>query len=282
MFERLIPSMKAIFNSRIVKTSDYLIKTDNRSFCYGDGLFETIVTGPDRINLIEKHISRLKRGCQVLDIDFPALIDANSIQEMINELCEMNHIAANARARLTIWRDTGGLYTPTASSASFYLEVKPSETGIFEKLVLGDFSDNCHTHYSPISFAKTTNALIYVLAGQEKKRKDLDEIILTDNQGQLSETHTSNLFWLKNKQFFTPQLSTGCIDGIMRNTIIHLLRQSKIEVKEVLESKETLINADSVFSTNAAGIKYFSQIGKEKYESPEFILADVIRQLQQP
>ena len=274
--------MKAIFNSRIINSSDSIIQTDNRAFCYGDGLFETIVTGDRRINLIEKHLGRLQRGCQVMGIEFPPNLAHISIEKEINELREVNQIEGDTRAKLLLWRNSGGLYTPSASEASYYLEVKPSESQIFQDLRRAGFSEDFNTQYSPISFAKTTNALTYVLAGREKQSRGLDDIILTDSQGNLSETHISNLFWIKNKEVFTPKIASGCVEGIMRNTIISLLAEFEIQVTEVIEKKEVLAEADSVFATNASGIKYFRQIDDWSYEDPENFLKDIITRLQHP
>ncbi|MBO3698425.1 aminotransferase class IV [Roseivirga sp. E12] len=274
--------MKAIFNSRIIETSDYLIKTSNRSFCYGDGLFETIVTGAKRINLVEKHLLRLKRGCKVLGIDFPLSLELDSFTKMVKELQDLNGIYGDIRTKVVLWRDTGGLYTPELSNSSFFIEIKPVKAPIFEDIEKTGFSKKIHTHYSPISFAKTTNALIYVLAGLEKNTRQLGEIILTDVHGHLSETHIANLFWIKGDSVFTPSLSCGCIEGIMRNALIELFLKSHIKFQEVSETKETLVNADSVFSTNASGIKYFKTIDTLTYGSPEELLDPIIKQLQQP
>ena len=68
----------------------------------------------------------------------------------------------------------------------------------------------------------------------------------------------------------------------MRNTIISLLAEFEIQVTEVMEKKEVLAEADSVFATNASGIKYFRQIDDWSYEDPENFLKDIITRLQHP
>jgi len=49
-----------------------------------------------------------------------------------------------------------------------------------------------------------------------------------------------------------------------------------------MEKKEVLAEADSVFATNASGIKYFRQIDDWSYEDPENFLKDIITRLQHP
>lgn len=276
--------MKAIFNSRIIESSEHLLKTDNRSFCYGDGLFETIVTGPRRINLIEKNQQRLAQGCEVLGIEFPEPLKGKGLEEMIQKLIDKNRLEGDVRARLTVWRNTGGLYKPDRSDSSYYLEVKATDKPIYAGLGTIGCSQDYHTILSPISFAKTTNALVYVLAGKEMASRNLDEIILTDVYGNLAETHLSNLFWIKDDQIFTPPLETGCIAGIMRACIMDFFES---EGKSVLERKITtpeLSKASSIFTTNASGIRYFSQLegSDELYENPIHHLTNFIKRLQQP
>lgn len=282
MFERLILYMKAIFNSRIIDSSEYLIKTSDRSFCYGDGLFETIVTGHQRINLIDAHLSRLEKGCKVLGLDFPQQLSAIALKKMINQLVEMNGLNGDIRSKLIVWRNKGGLYTPTQSLSSFHLTVKSNSSNLFEKIKKTGFSENIHTHFSPISFAKTTNSLIYVLAGLEKLKKGLDDIILTDANGYLAETHTSNLFWVIKGSVFTPKIDSGCIEGVLRNELISLFTHFNMPIEEVNMPKEALVDAEYIFSTNASGIRYLSNVDGKDYENPEAFLKPIIKRLQQP
>ena len=268
--------MKAIFNSRITSSEEISLISKNRAFCYGDGLFETIVTGPQRINLIDFHLERLKRGCEVLNLDFQSF-KAGKIKKMISEIAEENGISGTLRARLQLWRKPGGLYSPTSNESDFLLEVNPSTQPAFSMANGLDISEKANVNYSAISFAKTISALPYVLAGLEKQEKVLDDIILLNSSGYLAETHSSNLFWVKDNIIFTPALSTGCIAGVMRAFIM-----SQIEVKPVLASPSVLNFADFVFTTNASGIKYFTKYRDRNFGDPEKLLYSVIKQLQRP
>lgn len=276
--------MKAIFNSRIIDTTDCLIKTSNRAFCYGDGLFETIVTSDKGINLIDLHLKRLERGCDVLGLEFPDLISEKSLLKMITQLKEVNSTEGAVRTKLIVWRNEGGLYTPNQSSTSFYLESKAHSSPFYQGVETIGISESLHTLSSPISFAKTTNALTYVMAGQEKNKRNLDEIILTDAHGHLSETHISNLFWVKGNNIFTPSLGTGCIEGVMRTYLMNSLRDLGNPVKEVLGKVQELDNAQCIFTTNASGLRYFTSLqGREKlYKNPQQVLLHFFKQLQQP
>ena len=105
----------------------------------------------------------------------------------------------------------------------------------------------------------------YVVAGIEKVERGFDEIILLDHNGHVSEALSSNLFWKIDQSFFTPPLSTGCIDGIMRNWLMSELKNKGFEVREELIHARDLLTAESIFTTNAMGIRYIMEFNKASY-----------------
>lgn len=279
MFERLIPSMKVIFNSRTIDANQVALQIDNRAFCYGDGLFETIVTGPNRINLINYHVDRLKRACKVLALDFPSTLSAKYLQESIDMLAKANDLTGNVRTKLTLFRETGGLYSPEHANASFLIACKSATKPFYRKggdLVL---SKSAYTTYTAISFAKTVSAMPYVLAGIEMKQKQANEIVLTNEQGDIAETHLANIFWIKGGELFTPSINTGCIEGVFRSYLLDLLKESKTSIQIGEFDKSHLEAADCIFSTNASGISYFQSFEGIKKEAPLPLLKKLIPQL---
>ena len=284
MFEWLMPSMKAIYNSRIFDQEDIQIKTHNRAFCYGDGLFETIVTGPSRFNLIDRHLDRLGAHMSHLRLLEPEIIKKN-LNKWIDELARLNQIAGDIRSKLQVWRKSGGLYSPSSNAFEFLITVKESQQPIYVNGSEIGLSKQSVNHFSSISAFKSISSMNYVMAGIEKTEKNLDDIIILDHQGYLSETHTSNLFWTKDNVIYTPDLKTGCIDGVMRRFTIDFFKQTPgIILKTVRAKQETLLNCDSIFSTNASGIKSFSQLENrdQPLHNPENLLSDLIKRLQQP
>lgn len=280
MFEWLIHSMKAIYNSRITEEQNIQISANNRGFRYGDGLFETIVTGEQRINLVERHLHRIIDHARILSIDVPISMLTQWANE-IESLTQSNGIEGNVRTKIMLWRAEGGLYAPSDHGFEYLITQKPSESSIFHQKSSIGICESAFNQSSLHAKIKSLNALHYVLAGIEMKRKGLDEIILIDDKGRLSETHIGNLFWIKNERLFTPSLSTGCIEGIMRGFIIDFFQTSKMVCQEVEEEVNTLDDADCIFSTNASGIAYFAEY-KNDLTSPLPWIEPLIKQLQQP
>ncbi|MFP3471141.1 aminotransferase class IV, partial [Micrococcus sp. SIMBA_144] len=77
------------------------------------------------------------------------------------------------------------------------------------------------------------------------------EGIFLSQDGRLAEGIVSNLFWFKNGILFTPDLSTGILNGITRQFVVHVAKKMGISVREGGFQRESLVEADEVFVTNS-------------------------------
>lgn len=284
MFEWSIPSMKAIYNSRIINKESVQISTNNRAFCYGDGLFETIVTGPNRINLIDGHMGRLMAHSDILKLKLPDNL-TDKFKEWIKDLSTLNKITGDVRAKIQVWRKSGGLYSPLNHEAEFLITVDKTEKPIFSSLPKIGIAQSMTNQFSKVSIIKSVSALNYVMVGIEKTSQEVDDLIILDSHGHLSETHISNLFWTKGNQVYTPSLTSGCVSGVMRSFILDFFKNDLNQpIHEVLEGKSALNDCDSIFSSNASGITYFERLIERKNTlvSPEELIKPLIKRLQRP
>ena len=115
--------------------------------------------------------------------------------------------------------------------------------------------NNPQVCYNKISMLKTTNSLLYILAGLEKKERNLEDIILLDTDGNVAEGSMSNLFWEKDTIIYTPSIGCGCIAGVKRASIIQNLKAKNIELKIGKYTLDELKESDGAILTNVAGIK---------------------------
>lgn len=257
--------MTGIFNSKVIDMSELPFHQMERSFNYGDGLFETIVVKDGIIKFLDYHLERLGEGMKVLSLVGEELLN-EAIERDIYTLLNLSENKKNARVKLQVWRQTGGFYIPQTNKANYLLSAK--ENVEKSKVIMtSDIATSIHLNYSSLSGLKTGNALPYVLAGIEMKAKNLEEIIILDNNGNLSECSSSNLFWLKDGEIFTPKLSAGCIAGIMRRHILERAKKTGRRCHEVLEKPTMLLQADQVFCCNVTGIKTFAQIGEQQFDA---------------
>ncbi|MNL41253.1 Branched-chain-amino-acid aminotransferase [compost metagenome] len=78
-----------------------------------------------------------------------------------------------------------------------------------------------------------------------------------NDEGYLVEGISSNLFLVKNGEFYTPALTEGCVAGVMRKVILEMGLHTGLKMHEVKIKPEALRNADEIFLTNATqGIRW--------------------------
>ncbi len=281
LFKWFIESMKAIYNSRILPEEEIELQIRNRAFCYGDGLFETIVTGPDRINLLAYHIVRLSQGCAVLAMEMP--FSEQQLEGYIESLKTANSLKGTLRIRAQVWRDGGGLYEPSEDNSSFLITVTESSYPFFGAVELLSVSEKAKLSLHALSFAKTMSALPYVLAGVERKHSPCDELIITDMADHIAECVASNIFWVKEGEIYTPDLNTGCVRGTMRDFLIQAFKANGMVVHEVCQPVEALTEADHIFLSNASGIRWVKRFeDRAVFESPEGLLSQILTLPLQP
>jgi len=251
---------------------------NNRGFRYGDGLFESMRLMKGELKFAALHADRLQKGMKALKLEGFSHVDEYFLKEKIEELARRNQSGPNARARLTVFRDSGGLYSPVSNKFAYALEV----TGIDDpayisdpKGFITDVFEDVYKPINPLSNYKTCNSMIFVLAGVFKNQFTLDEVFILNQNGYLCEAMSSNIFLVHDKQVYTPALSEGCISGVMRTVVLKLAKENGIPLTEAQIDPAMLNEADEVFITNAArGIQWVMGYGRKRYfnETSRFLL----------
>ena len=211
---------------------------------------------------VKDHLTRLKLGMTVLRMNLPAEFTSENLSEFILQLLKHNTHAPNARVRLTVFRNGGGLYTPETNDISFLIESTELEGpyDLNQKGFWVDIYADIKKSINKLSNIKSANSLIYVLAGVAKQSMKLDDCFLVNENGTICESISSNIFVVKNGTLFTSPLTEGCVAGIMRKQIMHLATENKILTFESPLTMYTLLNGDEVFLTNSInGVQWVGQ-----------------------
>ena len=256
-------------NGEILPNATPLLTADNRSFQYGDGLFETIRFVKGVPLFFEDHFHRLLSGMMLLQMKFDGAFDMNYFAEQIGALCRQNQHEQAARVRLTFYRKAGGYYTPEVNENGFVIQTEALPEATFDVQPKGLKIDIYkETPKQPGRFAnlKTANCLVYILAGLYKKQKGLDDCLILNTSGAIVESISSNIFIVRQGVLYTPSLSDGCVAGIMRMQILKIARQNNKKVIEKSISPDELLLADEVFLTNAiTGIRWVVAFRNKRY-----------------
>lgn len=255
--------MFLVYNSDIFSERDIKLPVNDRAFQYGDGLFETIRYSTGQVWFWPDHFARLSAGMAALQLMQPTGFNAETIYQLIRQLLAANELTdQSARIKLQVWRQPGGLYTPSSDQINVLITARPGPGfSVTEKANAGIY-DAFRLSPSPVSAFKTLNALPYVLAGLHKEQNGFDEVILLDTAGNVAECLASNLFWFSGQTLYTSSLQTGCINGILRQQLVPLALRAGLTVTEGLYQPDTLLQAEGVFCTNVMGVQWLRYVNK--------------------
>jgi branched-chain amino acid aminotransferase len=264
------------FNGKLFPAGEFSIMAGNRSYLYGDGLFESIrVINGGAIN-IENHFKRVMEGMEALKMKPPASFSSSFLEGEIHHLVSENAIVKGGWVRLSVDRKPGGKFLPTSNHVDFYIEANSIEENKFVLNDRGyniDLYDDIKKDISPLSRYKTKNGLIYIMAKLRSEERELDDLLIQNYKMGIIEGGSSNLFVVSNGVLYTPGLDLGPLGGTMRMQIINMALANNIKVYECNISPQNLLVADEVFLTNAIrGISWVAsyrtkQYGKEMAKS---------------
>ena len=258
-----------LFNDEFFTSDQAVIKASNRSFKFGDGLFESMRMCNGKLMFAEQHADRLRAGMKALKIEGFTLLDEYFLRQKTSELQKKNKFNGNVRFRLTIYREGEGTYAPLINKYGYLLEAIPLEQSNYEinqKGLIVDVYDELTKPINKFSNYKTNNAMVYVMAGLFQKHNRLDEAIILNQDGFLCESTSSNIFVVYQNQIYTPALTEGCVAGVMRSVVLQLAKTHNYNIVEAQISPEILKEAEEVFVTNAVGgIRWVMGYGKKRY-----------------
>ncbi|MEM7108719.1 MAG: aminotransferase class IV [Bacteroidota bacterium] len=257
--------MKAYFNGSWVENKVTLPLND-RALQFGDGVFETMIYQHGKINYINDHLKRLHKALEILKMN-PFHLSKVEIVPIIKQLLIKNEISGTARIKLLVWRKGQKQRAYATSDKEINYLIVTSRCDPIDLTIVSQvgYSATTRNYENVRSSFKSLSSLHYVTAALERDDKGLDELILLDQDGNLSECIAANLFWIKGDKIFTPSLSTGCINGIMRQQLIKWCQDLQIDLVQSISQPKSLKSAEYVFCLNVAGVTLFDHIGTDTY-----------------
>ena len=262
-------SVFSLCNGKWIENDQPLLLPDNRAFRYGEGLFETMRMQGGKIPLFDLHWQRLTNDLPKLYFNLPVHFTKDYLSEQIQKLCQKNKITEAARIRLTIFKGEGGIWEEPSSTFNWLLQcwslplhkmqlnINGLDIGVFEagRKACDQFSN-----------IKSNNYLLYALAAQYAKTQHWNEAIVLNQHNRICDTTIANIFFIKNNQIYTPSLSEGCVNGVMRSYLIEKFRKENKDIIEGGYSATDLLDADEVFLTNAIqGVRWVKSLGDRTY-----------------
>lgn len=247
-----------------------LFTAANRAFRYGDSIFESIAMQQNNMPLFNAHWKRLTLSAELLQMQLPQFLEPETLLAICKHLRMLNGSPAHARIRVSLYRSGGGLYLPENNTANLLVELAPQQHPCF-RIGLPGLGVVVYPHplccYTPFSHLKTGNALPYIAARMFAEQHGAQDCLLLNHHNTIAESTNANIFWLKDGQLFTPPLTSGCVDGVMRQTLLQrILPDMNIACFEEPLYADTLLQTDEMMLTNAtSGIRHVATGQNKKY-----------------
>ncbi|MFC5708395.1 aminodeoxychorismate lyase [Aeromonas eucrenophila] len=243
----------------------------DRGLAYGDGHFTTMLVKQGQVVWWPAHLARLQHASARLGFaELPW-------DQLATEVAQLAAGQTQAVVKVVLTRGSGGrgydgadCHSPTriVSQGDYPGQYQGWQQDGIAALVcqqqLGD---------APmLAGLKTLGRLEQVLLKSELAARGGVEGIVLNSRGFLVEGVSANLFWRRGKTVFTPDLSRGGVDGIMRRRVMMMLKHMGIELRVVEAPLESLWQAEEVWLTNTLmGIVPLIRIGDQAYPNPVLI-----------
>jgi len=249
-----------IVNDKLIRREEVKFSIDSRAVRYGDGFFESMRAFGLEVPLFGYHYQRIEKAWQIMMFD-SLLPDKKVFVNAIARLLKSNKHFGSARLRLSFFRSGEGKYLPETNNVEWYLESFASEEKEFllnTKGKLIDVYDMMFKPVHPFFSIKSNHSQIYTLASLWAKNNNLDDAFIVNDKGMIVEATSSNAFLLYGSELYTPPLTDGCVEGVMRAFLLkELLPKMGVSCREISFNTEILEKADEMFITNAVqGIQW--------------------------
>jgi branched-chain amino acid aminotransferase len=235
------------YNERTAKVSVF-----DHGLLYGDGVFEGIRAYNGRVFKLAEHIERLFASAKAILLTIPLSPDA--LSRAVVETCRKNKLR-DAYIRLVVTRGPGGLgldpkKCPKASIIIIAGKIQVYPPALYARgldIVTVPTVRNLHSAVNPA--IKSLNYLNNILAKIEANNAGVEEAIMLNAEGYVSECTADNIFIVKRGELHTPPLYAGALYGITRATVMDLARAAGMTVAESNLTRYDVFNADEVFLT---------------------------------
>lgn len=205
---------------------------------------------------LEEHTERLFNSAKILRMKLPfTKEELNEAQKLVvreNKLesCYLRPLVWIGSEKLGVSPRGNTIHAMVAAWAwGAYLGEEGMRRGI--RVKTSSYTRH-HVNITMTQAKAVSNYTNSILANMEALDDGYDEALLLDASGFVSEGAGENVFVVKGGVVYTPDLSAGALNGITRNTILHICKDLGIELVQKRITRDEVYIADEAFFTGTA------------------------------
>ncbi len=220
----------------------------DEGFYFGMGAFETLAVKNGVALMCKEHLARLHHSLKFFNIS--NVISEVQIREFI-----ARHQFINGVLKIAV----------SEKNIDISVRENPYTGEIYRKgfhLWVSSFPRN---EASLLTSHKTLNYAENIIAKRIALSHQAQEALFLNTKGEISEGSSSNIFFIKGKQLFTPSKDSGILPGIMREIICagENVQERKITLSDLSEFEECFI------TNSVIGVMKVCSIGNHTFTSSE-------------
>lgn len=260
-----------LHNDRIRPTTDLSLSPGQTGFMNGWGVFSTLRVCQSVLFAFDRHYRRMQKDAALMHVPFD--IAPEALSTLLYRLLDSNG-AQEATLRVVSVRNKGGMFeapglTREAELIAFSADIAQWTPGV----KLGTVPNARHAA-SPFAGTKVTSWSQNLTLYETAHEQGLDEVILLNENGHVSECTSANLFAIRGNEVVTPPLRTsGCLPGVTRALLLEEIQVPGLTITERDLMPADLLASDGVFITSSTrDVLSVAEIdGKKVPQSPETI-----------
>jgi branched-chain amino acid aminotransferase len=252
---------KIWMDGQMVDWRDAKIHVLTHTLHYGCGAFEGVRAyqqdgGGTAIFRLEEHTERLFNSAKILRMKIPfsmqEVMDAQKAVVRDNKLESgyLRPLTWIGSQKLGVSPRGNQIHLMVAGWAwGAYLGEEGMRRGI--RVKTSSYTRH-HVNITMTQAKAVSNYTNSILANMEALDDGYDEALLLDASGFVSEGAGENVFVVKGGVVYTPDLSAGALNGITRNTILHICKDLGLELVQKRITRDEVYIADEAFFTGTA------------------------------
>lgn len=246
---------QVFLNGDFVPEDDARVSVFDHGFLYGDGCFEGIRAYDGRVFKLKEHMDRLYASAKAINLDPP--YDQEELTDLVLEACRVNELQ-DAYIRPIFSRGKGDLGldprkcdTPTTIIIAREFPRLYGPELYEEGLTVATVSVRRNPPQCLSPNIKSMNYLNNIIGKIEANQKGVDEGLMLDVNGFISEATADNFFIIDDGVVITPPYHNS-LQGITRGAAMDVAEQQGLVVEEKAITLFDVYSADEAFMTGTA------------------------------
>ncbi|HML80270.1 MAG TPA: branched-chain amino acid transaminase [Thiomonas arsenitoxydans] len=251
---------KIWMDGQLVEWRDAKVHVLTHTLHYGCGAFEGVraykTDQGTAIFRLRDHTERLFNSAKILRMEIPFTIE-QAMQAQI-DVVKANGFDSCYIRPLTWIGDKKLGVSPRGNTIHLMIAAWPwgaylGEEGLKRGIRVKTSSyTRHHVNITMCNAKAVSNYTNSILANLEVTGDGYDEALLLDPQGFVSEGAGENIFVVREGVLYTPDLSSGALNGITRKTVFAICEDLGLTIKEKRITRDEVYIADEAFFTGTA------------------------------